>query len=146
MARQPRTTRETRTEKEIEMLENYDMDYADPLSIPPEVIKDGYVYHWARKDVKGANDYRVETLSSRKWTPVPRARANKSYVDPLGRAASDHSFIEHKDTILMERPAIYSQRDTERHNQITDNKLKSLRGVADDHGTFDRPSNSIDSF
>jgi hypothetical protein len=141
----PRTTREAET-RSHEMLEIYDLDYANPLSIPPGVAKEGYVYHWARKDIRGESDYRVEVLASQGWTPVPTERMNKAFVDPLGRNPLAQQFSVFKDVLLMERPEMLSKRATAKFNELNANKLKSLRGVSNDIGSFASPINSINSF
>lgn len=141
----PRTNREAET-RSHEMLEMYDLDYANPLSIPPGVAKEGYVYHWARKDIRGESDYRVEVLCSQGWTPVPMERMNKAFVDPLGRNPLSAQFSVFKDVLLMERPEILSKRATQQFNELNANKLKSLRGVSNDIGSFAKPLNSINSF
>ena len=140
-----RTTREAE-KRSHEMLDTYDLDYANPLSLPAGVEKEGYVYHWARKDIRGESDYRIEVLSSQGWTPVPADRMNKAFIDPLGRNPHADKFSVFKDVLLMERPAEYSKRATAKFNAHNENKLKSLRGVSNDMGGFARPLNSINGF
>lgn len=55
-------------------------------------------------------------------------------------------FICYKDVILMERPEVYCKQATDAFNKYNDNRIKSLRGVSNDIGSFSRPLNSINSF
>lgn len=140
-----RTSREAE-KRSHETLETYDLDYTNPLFIPAAVKKEGYVYHWARKDIRGESDYRIEVLSSQGWTPVPMDRINNAFADPLERNPMSTKFSVFKDVLLMERPEIYSKKAAEQFNELNANKLKSLRGVSNDISGFAKPLNSINSF
>lgn len=129
-----------------EMLESYDMDYASPLSLPPGVQKEGYSYYWAPKGVRGEENFEVERLAARGWTLVPVDRAPSYSFDPLKRNPLSEKYICYKDVILMERPDIFSKKETAAFNALNANKLKSLRGVSDDLGSFATPIRSINSF
>lgn len=140
-----RNLRESET-RANEMLEEYNMDYLSPLSISVGVKKEGYSYAWVRKEIKGQDDFRVEEMASKGWTPVPADRSPNSSFDPLERNPLSKRFICHKDLLLMERPEIYSNRERTAFNELNANKIKSLRGVSNDIGSFARPLNSINSF
>jgi len=140
-----RTTREAET-RDHEMLETYDLEYANPLTLPPGVAREGYVYHWARKDIRGESDYRIEELCRLGWEPVPIERMKKAFADPFGRDPLAQKFPVFKDVLLMERPKILSDRQKAKFNEHNANKLKSLRGVSNDLGSFASPINSINSF
>jgi hypothetical protein len=142
----------TRINREVEsraheMRDTYATDYISRLSIPLGVAKEGYSYHWGRKDVKGQDDFRIEELVAKGWTPVPAERATNQYFgDPLERNPLSKKFICCKDLILMERPEVYSTQERQRFNDYNNNRLKSLRGVSNDLGTFGRTNTVINSF
>jgi hypothetical protein len=125
----------------------YEMEFTNPLSLPPGVAKDGFVYHWGRMSVKGKDDYRLEELLKEGWSVVPAERA-ESYVnlDPLNRNPLGKQFICQKDVILLEKEAKLVNERTRLFNEGNANKIKSLRGVSNDIGSFARPLNSINSF
>jgi hypothetical protein len=141
MTRTPRNV-ETRIN---EMREIYDMEYVSPLSLPPGVAKDGYSYHWATREVRGDPVYRVEELAQKGWTLVPAERANGWIGDPLGRNPLSQKYICYKDTILMERPEIYSKNEIDSLNRRNAKIVNSLDGVSNDFGSF-TPINTIRSF
>lgn len=124
----------------------YDTDYTGPLTIPPGVKKDGYSYRFVNTGIKGAESYRVEEMAAKGWTLVPADRAPGFCFDPLNRNPTYKQYICYKDVILMERPEIYCKQSTETFNRFNDNRIKSLRGVSNDVGSFAKPLNSINSF
>jgi len=135
------------TENRIhEMRETYDNDYISPLFIPSGIKKDGYSYAYVRKDIRGQEDFRVEEMASRGWTLVPADRAPGLTLDPLDRNPLSKKYICYKDVILMERPEVYSTQETSRFNKMNAEKIKSLRGVSNDIGSFSKPLTSINSF
>lgn len=140
-----RSTREEEA-RQHEMLESYNMGYISPLSLPPGVAKEGFSYYWAPKGIRGEENYEVERLAAQGWTLVPVSRAPTYSFDPLKRNPLSTEYICYKDVILMERPEIFSRRETEAFNKLNANKLKSLRGVSDDLGSFASPIRSINSF
>lgn len=140
-----RSSRESET-RPNEMLDEYNMDYVSPLSLPPGVAKEGYSYYWASKGVRGEEDFEVERLAAKGWTLVPVDRAPAYSFDPLKRNPLSAEYICYKDVILMERPEVFSKRETAAFNELNANKIKSLRGVSNDIGSFARPLNSINSF
>lgn len=129
-----------------EMLESYDMAYVSPLDIPHSVKKEGHSYAWVRKDVRGEADSRVEEMASKGWAPVPADRAPSFALDPLDRNPLSKKFFCYKDLLLMERPEVFSKRETAAFNKLNEDKLKSLRGVSNDIGSFVNPIKSINSF
>jgi hypothetical protein len=140
-----RSTRESET-RAHEQRDHYDMDYVSPLAIPRGVAKDGYSYAYVRKDIKGQDDFRVEDMAAKGWTPVPADRAPGYSFDPLNRNPLSKLYITYKDVLLMERPEEYSKRETQRFNEYNANRVRSLRGVSNDLGGFAKPLNSINSF
>jgi hypothetical protein len=140
-----RNTRDSET-RDNEMLLEYNMDYISPLSLPPGVAKEGYSYYWAAKDIRGEENYEVERLAAKGWTLVPTDRAPEYSFDPLKRNPLSSEYICYKDVILMERPEVFSKRETAAFNALNENKIKSLRGVSNDIGSFASPIRSINSF
>ena len=140
-----RSTRDS--EKRVhEMRETYDMEYVSPLSLPPGVKKEGYSYRYVNISSEGEENYRVEEMMARGWTPVPVDRAAKFAVDPLGRNPMSKKYICYKDVVLMERPEIYCKKSREAFDKMNANKIKSLRGVSNDMGSFDTRAAPINSF
>lgn len=140
-----RSTRDNEARTQ-ELRESYDMDYISPLSIPAGVKKEGYSYAFVRKEIRGQDDFRVEEMAAKGWTPVPADRYPSHIFDPLERNPLSKKFITYKDLILMERPEKYSKQETIRFNELNANKIKSLRGVTNDLSGFAKPLNSINSF
>jgi hypothetical protein len=140
-----RSSRDSET-REHEMLESYNMGYMSPLTLPPGVAKEGFDYYWAPKGIKGTENYEVERLAAKGWTLVPVSRAPNYSFDPLKRNPLSTEYICYKDVILMERPERFSKQETAAFNALNANKLKSLRGVSDDLGSFASPIRSINSF
>lgn len=141
-----RTSREEETRQD-EMLQSYNMGYVSPLSVPPGVRKDGFSYYHASTGIRGEQNYEVERLCAQGWTIVPRSRAPAGYsVDPLKRNPLSTEYISYKDVILMERPEIFCKRQQAAFNELNANKIKSLRGVSNDIGSFANPIRSINSF
>lgn len=140
-----RTSREAETRMN-DMLENYDMSYISPLHVPDSVKREGYDQAWVRKEVKGQDDFRVEEMSAKGWTPVPIDRAPSSGNDPLDRNPLARKFFTYKDLILMERPTIYGEREKRAFNELNANRLKSLSGVTNDAVGMGNKHNSISSF
>jgi hypothetical protein len=140
-----RITREIET-RAHEMRDTYDMDYISPLTIPHGVKKDGYSYRWVNTDIKGAETYQVETRGAQGWTLVPADRAPSYCFDPLNRNPTFKDYIRHKDVVLMECPDEIVKRSTEALHRFNDQRIKSLKGVSNDIGSFSKPLNSINSF
>ena len=140
-----RTSREMEN-RTNEMREVYETDYISPLSVPEAVKRDGYSYAWVRKDIRGQEDFRVEEMAAKGWTLVPADRAPGIALDPLERNPLSRKYLCYKDLILMERPEVYSKQETARFNKMNAEKIKSLRGVSNDIGSFSKPLTSINSF
>lgn len=129
------------------MRDDYDMNYISPLDIPASVEKDGYSYRWVNTSIKGEENYRIDEMAAKGWTLVPVDRSPNIAFDPLGRNPLSKQYICYKDVVLMERPAVYSDRERARLDTINRNKIKSLRGVSNDVGNMSYTSTtSIDSF
>jgi len=141
----PRTTRDSETRMH-EMRDIYDIDYANPLAIPPEVMREGYVYHFGRKNVRGEDDYRIPALMGQCWTPVPVERFSKKSLDVMLTDPVAQKYYVHKDLILLERPAEYNVRQTQKLNALTDSKLRSLQGVNNDSSGRPQALNTFGSF
>lgn len=140
----PRTTRDDET-RDKELLEEWSFEYANPFDLPPGVKQDGFDYHWARRDVKGATDYRIEDLMRRGWKLVPAGRAENTYIDPLSINSYSKDFINRRDTILMERPSIFAKRENEELKKRIVDRTRALPGVERDTATFST-RNNISSF
>lgn len=140
-----RSTREAET-RANEMLESYNMNQSSALDVPVRIKKDGYSYAWVRKDLRGEMDGRVEEMAAKGWALVPADRAGTTSLDPLERNPLAKKYYCYKDLILMERPEEFSRRETETLNRFNENKIRSLRGVSNDIGSFAAPIKSINSF
>ncbi len=141
-----RSTREAET-RAHEKRTTYSMEYTSPLSLPPGVAREGYVYHWGRLSVKGKEDYRLEELLKDGWSVVPAERADSHInLDPLDRNPYGKKYICEKDVILLEQEESLVKERTTRFNEHNANKIKSLRGVSNDIGSFARPLANINSF
>ena len=139
-----RSTREVET-RAHEAIEEYDMNYADPFSLPPGVAKEGFSYAWVNTDIRGQPTKKVEEMTRKLWTIVPADRSPYKNFDPLDRNPLSSIGITYKDVILMERPERYTKMETDRLNHKTANQINSLRGVVNDH-TSSAPSRHINSF
>ena len=142
------TAKQTRdSEKRIhETHENYNMDYVSPLSLPVGLTKPGFKYWWVNTGIKGQENFRVEEMASKGWSLVPIERSPNKNIDPLGRNNYSNKYYTHKDLILMEREEKYSIAEEKYLNSTNQNKIKSLRGVSNDMGSFTNHSHSsIDS-
>lgn len=138
-----RSTRDSETRIHEERPE-YSMEYMSPLSIPFGVQKEGYTCRWVNTGIKGEANFRVEEMAAKGWTLVPADRAPGRTFDPLGRNPLSNKYIAYKDVILMERPDVYTKRETEAFNYLNSNKIKSLRGVT--MGNGNNTVASINSF
>lgn len=139
-----RTTRDDET-RDKELLEEWNFDYADPFDLPPGVWREGFDFHYARRDVKGQTDYRIEDLMRRGWKLVPANRATTMSIDPFSQNSLSKDFINKKDLILMERPTIFAKREHEALNKQIVDRTRSLPGVERDTATF-TTRNTINSF
>jgi hypothetical protein len=140
-----RSTREAET-RANEMMETYSMNYVSGLEIPASAKREGYSYAWVRSNLRGEMDGRVEEMAAKGWELVPADRAGKAALDPLDRNPLAKKYVCLKDLILMERPEEFSRRETEALNRFNENKIRSLRGVSNDIGSFASPIKSINSF
>jgi hypothetical protein len=135
-----------RSMRREEMRPQIHMDYLSPLEIPHSMRKEGYSYAWIRKSIRGEDDFRVEQMAARGWTPVPSSRCPALSFDPLDRNPLSKNFICYKDLLLMERPSVHSQREEEAFHRMNHHRLNSLRGVADDLRDLHKPLPGIHSF
>ncbi len=140
----PRTTRDDET-RDKELLEEWDFELSNPFDLPPGVWREGFDFHYARRDVKGQTDYRIEDLMRRGWKLVPASRAVNTYVDPLSQNSYSKDFINKRDTILMERPTVYAKREQDALKKSIVDRTRALPGVERDTATFST-RNSISSF
>ncbi len=126
-----RTTRDEEI-RNNEILENWNPNPIAIFDLPPGVYKEDYDFHWARLRIRGERDNRVEELVSRGWKLVPGSRSPNRYIDPLSEDSLSKDFIIKNDTILMERPSIYSKREQEYYNKLNEQKTRSLPGMSRD--------------
>lgn len=140
----PRTTRDDEA-RDNELLAEWNFEYANPFDLPSGVWQEGFDFHWARRDVKGATDYRIEDLMRRGWKLVPASRSTSTYIDPFSQNSLSKDFINKKDTILMERPSIFAKREDEALKKQIADRTRSLPGIERDTATFST-RNSISSF
>jgi hypothetical protein len=140
-----RSTRESET-RANEIMESYNINQTSALDVPTSVKKEGYSYAWVRSNLRGEMDGRVEEMAAKGWELVSADRAKNAALDPLDRNPLAKKFYCYKDLILMERPEEFSRRETEALNRFNENKIRSLRGVSNDIGSFASPTKSINSF
>lgn len=140
----PRTTRDDEA-RDSELLAEWDFEFADPFALPPGVWKEGYDFHYARRDVRGQTDYNIEDLMRRGWELVPSSRSPNRYIDPLSQNSLSKDFINKRDTILMERRSIFAPREKAALSKKIVDRTRSLPGVERDTATFST-RNSISSF
>jgi hypothetical protein len=140
-----RPTREAET-RANEIMETYNMNYVSGLEIPASMKKEGYSYAWVRSNLRGEMDGRVEEMAAKGWELVAADRAKSAALDPLDRNPIAKKYICRGDLILMERPEEFSKRETEALRRLNENKIRSLRGVSNDIGSFAAPTRSINSF
>lgn len=138
-----RTTRDSEA-RQYDTIHAYNMEYVSPLSLPPGIKKEGHSYYWASKSEY--SNYEVEALMAARWILVPIDRAPNYCSDPLKRNPLAEKYVCYRDLILMERPEIYCQQETAMRNAFNANRIRSLRGVKDDIGSFGGSAHSINSF
>jgi len=122
------------------------MDYLSPLEVPESVKKDGFSYAWVRKSAGGEDDFRVEEMAQRGWTPVPAERCVQLSLDPLNRNPLSKNFVCYKDVLLMERPAAFSERENQILQKTNRQRINSLRGVQDDLRGFNEGLAQLGTF
>lgn len=144
-----KSTRESEA-RAHEMVEEYNMEYTSPLTIPHGVKKEDHEYYWATTNIRGQPVYEVERLCAKKWDLVPKDRAPNYAHDPLQRNPYCGQYIATKDGILMERHKRYSEMERAAFHHMNTTKIKSLRGVRDSFGNASSDgaftSNRINSF
>jgi hypothetical protein len=134
MSRESKDNRNDRVNREDEMREECYMGYFSPFSVVDKIREEGKSYRFARKSILGQNDYRVEELAMQGWVPVSAEKIPGAFkADPLGRNPMANDFYCYKDTILMERPEIYSEREREQLRRKNIDIIRNLRGVSDDY-------------
>lgn len=101
----------------------------DPYYVPPHLKKDGYTYRYVRIDVRGYNDYNIEKAMRDGYTPVPNDRGGVVIDDPLGRNRHGNKYVTIIDSMLMERPAIFSEREREELHKVNASTMGNLNGV-----------------
>jgi hypothetical protein len=125
----PRTTRDEET-RDHELAGDYNFQPLHPFDLPEGVYKEGYDFHWARLSIRGERDHRVEEMVSKGWKLVPGSRAPNRYIDPLSENSLSKDYIIKKDTILMERPSIYSKREKEYLQKVSEQRTRALPGMS----------------
>lgn len=139
-----RTTRDEET-RDKELMEEWNFDYTEPFDLPPGVWREGFDFHYARRDVKGQSDYRIEELMRKGWKLVPADRTTNMFVDPLSQNSLSKDFINKRDLILMERPSIFAKREQDAERKKLSDITRALPGVERDTATF-TTRNTINSF
>lgn len=135
-----RTTRASET-RAHEELPSYDMEYRSPLHVPEHVKKPGYDYYWPARSIRGEATSQVDDLLRKGWTLVPADRFKNVIHNPLNAAdAVAKQFVCYKDVILMERPEEFGIREKKAFYAKNENKMRNLRGVTSDTGSFSRIS------
>lgn len=126
-----RTSRDEET-RDMDLMEEYNLEYANPFDLPPGVYREGYSFNWARITFQGINtyDYRVEELLRKGWQLVPRERSTDKLLDPLlSRNPLSEKYICTFNKVLVERAEPYKEREILAKNKRTEDITKSLAGI-----------------
>lgn len=127
-----RTTRETET-REHEMRPSPELSNINLRTLPRGVQKDGYEYWWTRA-IEG--DSCLSEKLSKGWSIVPTERAQSdSYIHPFEMNSERKKCIWRQDTILMERPSIYSQYEKDIQNRQGVTSTREIKGYVGYTGT-----------
>ncbi len=103
--------------------------------IPAGVERPGYEYIWARRDVKGLNDFRIDKLESQAWRAVESWRAINHKGPMVSSDYLSEKYITRADCILMERPIHYRTMEDRTRVDGHANHMRSLRGVKNQFNT-----------
>jgi len=138
-------TRDAQT-RDLEAREMFDTDYVSLLDIPHEVRREGYDCRWVRYRVGNERDNQFEMAIRRGYEPIPLERVpNKYRLDFISGDEVSSKYFTAKDTVLMERPNVYTKRDIAKLNETNQLKIRSLRGVTDgyENATTFQPINGF---
>jgi len=127
----PRTTRDEET-RDMDLMEEYNFEYANPFDLPRGVYREGYSFHWGRTAFQGVNtyDYRTEELLRKGWQLVPKDRTTDKLLDPLvGKNPLSEKYICTFNKVLMERREEYKEREINARDRRTQDITKSLAGI-----------------
>lgn len=108
------------------------------LQKPPCRQEPGKVYMWARKDIRGIDDHRIEDLESEGWEVVEKEKSTSSKIlgDPLGRNPLSSRFYTYKDTILMKIDGKYINAYHRQLSKENRQKIKSIEASITDDSPF----------
>lgn len=151
-----RNTRESE-KRDHHMIPTYNMGHISALKLRPGVARDGYEYYWATREIAGKVTYEVETLCSQGWSIVPNDRCPGYNPDPLNRHPYASQYFCYMDVILLERPAIYGEKQRESESRYTNNRLSASRTtygplgpmnleIRNDYGGAMNPVSRVTSF
>lgn len=103
------------------------------LTVPRELRREGYEYHWASSAIGGEIDHSLEQLLRKFWDLVPADRSKGFNRDPLKRNPLSDKWICYQSSVLMERPEAYRSREREYKRGERMQVEGSLEGVENDY-------------
>jgi len=135
MAREPRENRivsgRTAERREAEIRRLKDMDYRNPLYVPPEYVPDDMEYAWGTYSLLGVpRPSRMMELRQKGWEPVPADRhPDLAFAEFVESNAQMRGHIWRDGLILIERPAEYGVIEREQLDAKNYQTLISMPGT-----------------
>jgi len=134
----PSSSREAAEKRAAEIMGHIgDLDEGtDDFHIPQDRVPDGWTWEWKRKTVYNQEDPAYQVALARKgWEPV----MTKDYPEAMP-GGGNHPVIERKGMILMQRPALITDkvRQLERQKARDQVRAKEEQLSATPAGQFDR--------
>lgn len=117
-------TNEARTE--------YHMEYANPLTVPPEVYDPTKWFHYAPADICGSPVNRFEQLLEQGWEAVKKIKREGGIdIDPLNRNPYK-GLYSNKGSILVSHDKKVIEERQKRYVKTNHKIINSLEGVSYD--------------
>ncbi len=129
--RKQRTDREEET-RDSDLHTQYDFEYVSPFDLPPGVYREGFKYHYARHNIRGATDHKLEKLLRDKWELVPRSRSKAPNIELIHDHPLAEKYIYVAGYLLLERPEIFTERQEEYLNRETIERTRSCSARIND--------------
>lgn len=117
-----------------------DFDSADEFAIDKRTIPDGWDYEWKTFRVLGQEDHTgLNQLKKTGWEFVPASR------HPNLMPKGNHEVIERKGMVLMERPAVITERfrEKDRRNARNSIQIREQQLSSAPDGQFDRNHSQV---